>query len=521
MSNGNLILIEEAVIVLLLIATLVAIVFRRLRAPYTVGLVLVGAILALLGETGRLQITPELILGLLVPPLLFEAAFHLDFDDLRQNLPTILVLAIPGVVVTTLLVAAVVAWGTSLSLPMAILFGALVAATDPVAVIALFRRMGVPHRLQVLLEGESLFNDGTAVVVFGLAVAAAASGEFSLLAGIADFIVVAGGGVILGILLGTLTSNVIGRIDDHLIETALTFILAYGAYLLAEEFHMSGVLAVVSAGLLSGNLGPRAMSPTTRIVVFNFWQFAAFLANSFVFLLIGLEVELPLLIENWAAILVAIGAVLLARAIVIYGTTRLNRGLPFRWQHIIFWGGLRGAISLALALSIPFTLIDGRSQLQAMAFGVVLFTLVVQGLSMQPLVRRLGIAPRHEKREEFKLHQARVASIQSAYEHLKELHSRGLISSKAWRSISKVLDDYLERLTAHVQELLEHEPSLAREEIDLAWREVLRAKRSALVSLHTDGRIGEEAFSKLVGRIDSALDEEALDWEQIEEMDSL
>jgi CPA1 family monovalent cation:H+ antiporter len=262
------------------------------------------------------------------------------------------------------------------------------------------------------------------------------------------------------------------------------------------------------------------MTPTTRIVVFNFWQFAAFLANSFVFLLIGLEVEIPLLIEYWAAILVAIGAVLLARAAVVYGTTALNRGLPFRWQHIIFWGGLRGAISLALALSIPLTLGEGRSELQAMAFGVVLFTLVVQGLSMQPLVRRLGISPRHEKREEFQMHQARVASIQSAYEHLKNLHDRGLISNKAWRSTSKVLDDYLERLSAHVQELLENEPSLAKEEIDLAWREVLRAKRSALASLHTDGMIGEDAFSELVGRVDAALDEEDLNWEQIEGMDA-
>lgn len=518
MLTGNIILIEELAILLLLIATLVAIVFRRLRAPYTVGLVLVGATLAFLNEGQQASVTPEIILGLLVPPLLFEAAFNLEFDEFRRNLASILLLAIPGVVITMLLVAGVVAWGTGISLFVAIIFGALIAATDPVAVIALFRTLGVPKRLQVLIEGESLFNDGTAVVVFGLAVAATVTGEFNLVAGIVEFLYVAGGGILLGLILGSVISWMLRRLNDHLIETALTFLLAFGAYLLAEEVHVSGVLAVVTAGLVAGNLGPGAMGPTTRIVVYNFWQFAAFLANSFVFLLIGLEVEIPLLLANWSSILVAIGAVLLARAIVIYGSTRFTRDFPFRWQHVVFWGGLRGAISLALALSLPFSLGAERAQLQAMAFGVVLFTLLVQGLTMQPLIQRLAISPQHEQREIFSRHRAKAASLRAAYEHLKDIYRQGLISEHGWQHTSQRLSIYIDDVSHEVHELLESDPGLAREDIDLAWREVLRAQRGALIVLHADGTLNDRAFNDLVAHIDTALDEEELDWDTIAEI---
>jgi CPA1 family monovalent cation:H+ antiporter len=519
MPEGNLIFIEELAILMLLIATLVAIIFQRLRVPYTVGLVLVGASLALLRPEEAIEVTPDLIMALLVPPLLFEAAFHLDFDDLRPYLGTIAVLAIPGVIVTTFLVGGVVAWGTSLSLPLAIVFGSLIAATDPVAVIALFRSLGVPKRLQLLIEGESLFNDGTAVVVFGLALAVVETGEFNLFTSLFDFVLVAGGGLVLGVVLGLLISFIIGRVKDPLIETALTFILAYGAFLAAEELHVSGVLAVVGAGILSGNLGPQGMSPTTRIVVFNFWEFAAFLANSFVFLLIGLQVEIPLLVENWTAIVVGILAVLIARAIVIYSST-VGRDLPMSWKHVTFWGGLRGAISLALVLSLPLSLGSARSEMQAMAFGVVLFTLLVQGLTMQPLVRRLNIAPKHEQRERFNLFKAQSTSLRNAYLHLRDVHEEGLISESTWRRTSKLLQEFINEVTLTVRELLISDPELAGEDMDRAWREVLKAQRSSLIQLYTNGAVSEDAFAELLGRIDTALDDDEITWSEIEELQS-
>ncbi len=518
MLDSSLVVAEELIIFLLLVATLVAIVFKRLRVPYTVGLVLVGVGIALFGPTVSFAFTPDIIMAVLVPPLLFEAAFHLDTKKLRQNLGTITVLAIPGVIVTTLLVAAVVSWGTDLSFSLAIVFGSLIAATDPIAVIALFRSLGVPKRLQVLVEGESLFNDGTAVVLFGLALVAFNTGSFSFTDSVLGFVTVAGGGVLLGALLGFAISMLISRVNEALIVTSLTFVLAFGAFLVAEQLHLSGVLAVVVAGLISGNLGPKGMSPTTRIVVFNFWEFAAFLANSFVFLLIGLQIEIPQLIENWAAILVAILAVLLARAIVIYGTTYTNNKIPLNWRHVIFWGGLRGAISLALVLSLPLTLGSDRSQLQAMAFGVVLFTLLVQGLSMQPLIKKLNIAPKHEQREIFKKRKAQATSMRAAYDHLKDVHNEGLISGSAWRRVSGILEQYIDNVTIRVRDLLLNDPELARGDLDRAWREVLQSQRSSLTKLFQSGAISESSFADLLGRIDTELDRGEINWSVIEEL---
>ncbi|MDA1330025.1 MAG: Na+/H+ antiporter [Chloroflexi bacterium] len=518
MPNGDLLFTEQIIILLLLIATLVAIVFRRFRIPYTVGLVLVGTALAIFRPSQATALTPCIIMGLLVPPLLFEAAFHLEINDLRQHARTITLLAIPGVIITMLLVGAVVTWGTDLSLPLALVFGSLIAATDPVAVIALFRSMGVPKRLQLLLEGESLFNDGTAVVIFGLALAAAQTGEFSFIDSTLDFLRIAGGGILAGVLSAVLVSYIISRVKDPLIETSLTFILAYGSFLLAENMHLSGVLAVVAAGIFSGNMDSRSMSPTTRIAVFNFWEFASFLANSFAFLLIGLEVEIPLLLENWKAILVGILAVLFARAFVVYAATSRRPNIPFAWRHILFWGGLRGAIALALVLSLPLSLGPARSQLQAMAFGVVLFTLLVQGLTMQPIVDRLNIAPRHEMRERFNLHKAQVTSLKSAHLHLKEIHEEGLISESTWKRVSGVLKAFIGEVTVQVRDLLVADPELAREDLDLAWREVLRSQRSALIQLYTSGAIDEEAFSELVGRIDATLEKGEIKWAVIEEL---
>ncbi len=287
---------EALVIELMLIASIVAIVIRRLQIPYTVALIVVGLLLTT-QTTLKFEFTPDLILALFVPPLVFEAAFHLRYNDLRRDLPIILLFAIPGVIITMILVGGVVSFGASLSLPVALVFGALIAATDPVAVISLFRALGIPKRLSVLVESESLLNDGTALVLFNLMLVAALTGQFDPIKSVIDFIIVSAGGIGIGLALGWVTARLIARIDDYLIEITLTTILAFGSYLVAEQFHVSGVLAVVAAGLVCGNLGPQGMSPTTRIVLFNFWEYITFLANSLVFLMIGLEVDLPALIE--------------------------------------------------------------------------------------------------------------------------------------------------------------------------------------------------------------------------------
>jgi CPA1 family monovalent cation:H+ antiporter len=533
-------------VLLLFIATLVGLVTRYLRLPYTVGLVIMGLCISLLAHLPVFSqqeafleiinsalsfITPDVILGLLVTPLIFEAAYHLNWNDLRKDLPLILLLAVPGVAVTTLLVGGIVYLGegfagASFPFIVALLFGAMMAATDPVSVVALFRYLGVPKRLQVLLEGESLFNDGTAIVVFTL-VSSMALGESNLEAAngavfwlefLTDFIRVAGGGLIIGVSLGWLISKLISLFDDYLIETTLTIVLAFGAYILAEELHVSGVLAVVAAGLVIGNIGPKGMKPTTHIQVNSFWEFAAFMSNSVIFLLIGLEIDLTRMDDNLQLIFLAIIAVLLARFAVVYGLTTFRKDTPFRWRHVLFWGGLRGAISLVLALSLPSD-VSWSTDLRNMAFAVVLFTILVQGFTMRPLIRRLRLVERSETQEEYERRHARAVSARAAYEHLEEMYQEGLFSDHTWEMLAPLLKEHADHLSNAVKEVLMVDPEVEAEEFDTARRELLRAQRSALLGLLTDGIISEGIYSELSQGIDIQLAKSQETWtRQIKQM---
>lgn len=500
---------EAVIIEMLLVVATVAIVVRRLSVPYTVALVIVGLFISL-QQPLDIRLTPELILALFVPPLVFEAAFHLSFNELRRNLPTLLLLVIPGVIITMLIVGGMLALGNVLTLPLALVFGTLIAATDPTSVVVLFRALGVPKRLSVLVEGESLLNDGTAIVMFNIVVAAALEGQFHIVTAITDFIRVAIGGTVIGLILGWLVARLIARVDDYLIETTLTTVLAFGSYLVAERLHFSGVLAVVAAGLINGNLGPQGMSPTTRIVIFNFWENVAFLANSLIFLLIGLDVNLQALLADWQSIIWAVGAVLLARAIIVYGLGLLvNRviesSIPIRWQHIIGWGGFRGAISLALALSLPTSLDGPRELLRVMTFGVVLFSLLVQATTMRPLLHWLKVVTRTEGQVQYEMRHARLTAARAAEKHLANLHSQGLVSSYTYEKLKPKLDESIDSHTNAVREVLRAVPELESEEMDTTRREILRAQRSALIGLRQDGIISQEVLEQLRAEVDAQL----------------
>lgn len=497
--------VEIIVLEILLVASVVAIVGRRIRIPYTVALVLAGVVLSLRAPTD-IQINPDLILALLVPPLVFEAAFHLDFKDLRDNLSTILLLAILGVVVNVALVTGVLSLSTEVELTTALVFGSIIAATDPVAVVAIFRKLGAPRRLEVLLEGESLMNDGTAIVIYSLVLSALETQQFSLLDGLFDFVLVAGGGISVGMILGWMVSRLISRVDDHLVETSLTTVLAFGAYLVAEELHVSGVLAVVAAGVVNGNIGPSGMSPTTKVAVFNFWEYAAFLANSAIFLMIGFQTDIPAMVTHWRAIVWAIVAVLVGRAVVIYGLARLGREIPSRWRHILFWGGLRGGIGLALALGLPAALGPDKDLEIALTFGVVLFSILVQGTSMNFLFRRLGIVVASDKMREYEERRARALSIKAGYERLEALYQDGMVSKASWNRLSSYTRDRIDVLTASVQDFLSEHPGLEQDEIEHAREEMLRAQRSNLIDMMQDGLIREETYEELAIEIDAALE---------------
>ena len=501
---------QTIIILLIIVATLVAIVGRWIRIPYTVSLVLVGLFISIQHPLD-IEITPELIMSIFIPPLIFEAAFHLDFNMLRDNLGTIVVLAVPGVILTTLCTGGMVALGAELPFGAAFVFGALISATDPVAVVALFRALGVPHRLAVAVDGESLFNDGTAIVIFQIALVAALSRTFDPLTSVSNFLRIALGGMAVGLVLGWLVAQLVARVDDSLIVTTLTTLLAYGAYLAAEQLHVSGVLAVVMAGLLSGNVGLAGASPTTKIMLFNLWDYLAFLANSLVFLLIGLSVDLPQLWANIEVIVVAVVAVLASRAVVVYGTSWLahwGKGrsrIPLKWQHILFWGGLRGAVSLSLALSLPLAL-PQRDTLQAMTFGVVLFTLLVQGMTIRPLLKRLGLAERPQHRVAHDMCIGRLFATQAGLQQLRRLHRDGLLTDELWAGLRDSYNRDKKSLVEELNHLFFEHAELEREMLLQARRESLQAERVALSNALRRGLLSDHVHEELTTDIDHRLE---------------
>ena len=502
---------EIVIIELLLIASLVAVAVQRIRLPYTVALVIVGLILTALGSI-RFELTEALILALFLPPLLFEAAFHVDLNLLRKYLKPILTLAILGVIISAFIVGGIVSVGTSLSLTTALIFGVLIVATDPVAVVAIFRAVGAPKSLATVVEGESLFNDGTAVVLFNIMLGIALTGHFSLAEGILEFVREAFGGLAIGLALGWGVAQLISRIDDYLIETTLTTVLAFGSYILAQELHTSGVLAVVAAGILNGNIGPKGMSASTKIVLFNFWEYLAFLANSLVFLLIGLEVELTVLFSHLGPILVAFVAVTIARIVSVYGLSWLSNRFPgtkltLSWQHVLTWGGLRGAVSLALALGLPLALGDDRELILSMTFGVVLIMLLLQATSMEWLLKRLQLIGRPEPEVAYDTKRGNLLTLRAAHQHLREMHTRGELSPHAWDILEPELDVAEAEATSQLRQLVQTNPDLEELEVSRARRELLLTQRATLYALQHDGLIDQEVFEALSTDLDESLEE--------------
>ncbi len=383
------------ILFVLLTASLVAIISRRARLPYSVGLVTAGIVLALLPNGIDLPLTRGLIFSVFLPPLIFEAALQLKWADFRRDLPLTATLAFPGVVIAAAFVAAAMHLLVGWSWIGAAFFGILIAATDPVSVIASFKEMKAEPRLSMVVESESLLNDGAAAVGFSLLVAIVSDGAVTPGAIAGALIWTAVGGVAVGLAVAGVMLVISGRTEDHLVEITLTTIAAYGSFLAAEHFHMSGVLASLAAGLLFGNAdGKRGISKSGRPYVSAFWEYAAFLVNSFVFILIGgHEAHQPIhLVSGMAA--VAILVVLFGRALAVYPLSALFSRtavkVDIRCQHVLVWGGLRGALALALALALP-TVVPEQHQIVVVSFAVVAFSIFVQGLTMPWLLRRFGL----------------------------------------------------------------------------------------------------------------------------------
>jgi len=378
---------------LLFVSALVAMLTRRLRMPYTVGLVLAGMGLYFLHIYIKWHISKDLIFSVFLPPLVFEAALFISWREFKKDLPVVALLATVGVLLAATVTAIGMHYALGWDWGSAVVFGVLIAATDPVSVIASFKETGVRGRLRLLIEAESLLNDGTAAVAF-VAVLGILAGDHQ------DFLSIAGnllltivGGSLIGVVVASGFMLLAGHTPDYLVEITFTTLAAYGSFFVAEHFHLSGVLAALTAGLVVGNFRASALiTDAGRHALEPFWEYVAFIANSLIFLLIGAQEARQHFTGLWVPVLVAIVLVTLGRAIAIYPVcavflhSRLK--VESRHQHILFWGGLRGALALALALALPDDL-PRHDTIVTITFAVVAFSVFAQGLTITPLLRRL------------------------------------------------------------------------------------------------------------------------------------
>jgi monovalent cation/hydrogen antiporter len=420
----------------------------RIGIPYPIVLVLGGLALGLVPGMPHVALDPDLVLLVFLPPLLYAAAFFSEIRALRGYARALSLTSVGLVLATTALVAVPGHLVLGLSWPMAFALGAIVSPTDPVAATAIMRRLGAPHRIVNLVEGESLVNDAAALIAYRVAVAAAVGGAFSLLDASLEFVLAAVGGVALGLATGYVIAEIRRRLDDPPTEITIALLTGYVAFLPAEELHLSGVLAVVTAGLYLGWRSPGLASAPTRLQAFAVWDVVTFLLNATLFVLIGLQ--LPVVVDQLTGesptelagyVVMVCGAVIGARFVWVFTVPYIVRALDRRPRQrerrvgaaervVVAWSGLRGGVSLATALALPLETdagnpLPGRDLVVFLTFAVVLVTVVGQGLTLPVLIRRLHVTAdgREEEREEV------LARLEAGKAALTELEA---LAAESW-----------------------------------------------------------------------------------------
>lgn len=491
---------------MLLLASGVAIVTKWIRLPYSIALVIVGLFIGVFHWLPVVTMTPELILLIFLPALLFEASWNLHLETLKTCVKPVALLATLGVLLSALIVGMLLHAITGFDFKLALLFGAMISATDPISVLSLFKRLRVNKRLHTILEGESLLNDGTAVALFRVLLASILlGGDLSWSKIGIDFVVITCGGMIVGAAIGAIASKLTEFFDDHLLETTLTVLVAYGSYILAEQLRVSSVISVLVAGFVMGNFGSRrSMSATTRLAVDSFWEYAAFIAESLVFLLIGMQIKFPLVVKYLPFIGAGIVAILLARIVIVYAlipfASEKKLPIPFTWRHLLFWGGLRGSLCMAMALSLPSNFPE-REMLVVTTFGVALFTLLVSGLSMEPLVKVLKVSGNRVPKATELLN--KIVKLQVDKKNLRKAVKTSQLSKKEYRTKEKEIDAKLVEAEQFLELLDSSENSdddLERLHIETA---LIKAQRDCIVQLSRKDLAKPEALEVFRERIDS------------------
>ncbi len=532
---------------LLFLAAVISLALKRIRLPFSVAVLLVGLLLGtltarfapaaeehgvvaeLLGALQSLsQLSPDLILFIFLPTLIFESAFALDARKLLKNLGPILTLAIPALLISTVIVAAALVWGVGapfgVTWAVALLFGALISATDPVAVVSRFKELGAPPRLTVLVEGESLFNDGTAIVIFHILLGVVAgtltgsAGEL-VLTGVLKFAVVCVGGVGIGLLLAFLFAQLLARVrNDELVEITLTTVLAYASFVIAEHyFHVSGVMATVAAGVTLASYGRTKISPPVQEFMHKFWRYLAYIANALIFFLVGIVLPLRVPLAEVGPYLVPLGitvaAVVVARAVGVFSLVpllgRFTEKIDLRFQTIMFWGGLRGAVALALVLAVandPDVSRTVKDLFLTLAAGVILTTLLVNALTIRPLLEWFGLH-KYDRAELFQRGEAMLGVLRRVRRELGRLREEKSFSPPVIEQLGQEYEGRERKLQQELKELKSRVAGFSPElEEEVLLGQCLTIERRAYLTLYARGVLPEKTTKTLQHSVDLLLD---------------
>lgn len=501
-------------IILLLVATGVALLSRRLKVSYVAGLVLAGlAITEFLPR--RIGLNDSLILNLCLPILVFEAAINTDISRLRSTVKPIALLAGPGIVISAAVTAVVLKWGLGLNWIAALLTGVILAITDTVSVIAVFKEVSVPARLSTIVEGESLFNDGVALVLFSLILQFNTPGSVIILDGFQQLFVVILGGTLVGLVMGYLSTGLFIRSDEPLSSILLTLAVALGTFQAGQLLGVSGVVAVVVAGLIVGTKGIAGnVSASTRLTLLTFWESLGFGVNSLIFLLIGLEVDLTTLWYTLPGVLLAILAYQIGRMVSVYPLLAMvswfDRPIPWPWQHLLFIGNIKGSLSMALALSIPSGL-AGRERIIAVVFGTVLLSLVGQGVSLPWLVKGLNLSEFSPSRHLVEEMQAELITGKAAQDELDSLLKSGVLPKFVYEEMRSAYQVRIANAEKGLREFYNRRPEefgSKRPEgskLDAIRRRLLLAEKAALTEAMRKGILSEAILRDRCQTIDEKL----------------
>lgn len=510
---------ETAILYLFVAVSLLSVLANRFRIPYTVALVLGGLILGALHLFQAPVLTHDLVFTLFLPGLIFESAYHLSFSALWRDRLAIFGLAVPGVLISMIVTAFVFLWSSQylpglsnmvMPVSIALVFGAAVAATDPISVVSMFRKLQTPARLTFIVESESLLNDGTAIVFFTLFLALAEGKMVSVSALGIQFFAVVGGGALVGIVIGWLSSEIIKRVNDGMVEITITILAAYGSFLAAMQMDYSGVISTVVAGLICGNYGAkRGMTASVKMAVDTFWEYIGFALNSLIFLLVGFTIHLPDLLSIWPLILAAYVAVTIARAAVIYGMSgllsRTRAKIPAAWNFVLVLGGIRGALSMVLALSLPHNF-PHRALLINLVFGVVLLTILIQGLSISPLARILKILGGSQASQDFEMQRMRVVLAQVGNHEIGRLRQEGLRDGHALDVLATYYQREQEDAEKKLASLDKRDDKLVLQgDFSRLYRRLLLKEKQKILDAREEGMLSEASCDQMLADIDANL----------------